>query len=216
MKKPKYLLVTILSLSLLLGACANQDGAGAGTDTGNNNAISGNTSNHQEDESNGNAAKDQGSVEEEHEAVGEDEPQPPTSEAGEEGAAPAEGSAAEILDYMLEQVEQPPLMELNDEELEAMYGLDPALLEDYVVRMPMMNVKTNEIAILKVKDAQDIPAVEESIEQRAKDVQKQFEHYLPDQYENAKNYQVAVEGNMILFVISESADELIEVFRSMM
>lgn len=53
---------------------------------------------------------------------------------------------------MLSKVEQPSLMELDAATVEQLYHLNPELLEDYSIRMPMMNVKTNEIAVLKVKD----------------------------------------------------------------
>jgi len=123
-------------------------------------------------------------------------------------------SAKEIADQMLEKVEQPAFMELTAEQLKDLYKIDAAKLADYSVRVPLMNVKSNELAILKVKDAKDIPAIEAAVKQRAEDAQKPFEHYLPDQYENAKNYQVITKGNYVLFVISDRADELIKVYES--
>lgn len=123
-------------------------------------------------------------------------------------------SAKEMADQMLEKVEQPVLMELSAEELKDLYNIDAAKLEDYSVRIPMMNVKSNEIAIFKVKDAKDIPDIEAAVKQRAENVQKLFEQYLPDQYENAKNYKLITKGNYVLLVISDSADELIKVYDS--
>ena len=118
-------------------------------------------------------------------------------------------SANEMMDEMLAKVEQPMMMELTDEQVQEIYNIDPEKLADYAIRIPMMNVKSNEIAILKVKDVADVPAVEEAVKQRAQTVQQQFETYLPDQYENAKNYKVVTKGNYVLFVISDQADELV-------
>ncbi len=138
-----------------------------------------------------------------------------------EGATPSkepESSKApspatkDIVDEMLKQVEQPVLMEMSGEQVKEAYGIDMALLEDYAVHVPLMNVKTNEIAIFKVKKPTDIAAVKKGIETRAENVQKQFEQYLQDQYENAKNYKLVTKGNYVLFLISESADELEKVF----
>ncbi|WP_054954647.1 DUF4358 domain-containing protein [Paenibacillus dakarensis] len=120
----------------------------------------------------------------------------------------------EMVDKMLTDIQQPKLMELDDETVKQQYHLDPALLEEYSVRIPLMNVKSNEISVLKVKDAKDLPAVEEAVKQRAADVQKSFEQYLPDQYENAKNYKLVTKGNYVLFVISEEADALVKSFES--
>lgn len=118
----------------------------------------------------------------------------------------------EMVDEMLAKVEQPSLMEVEEDMVAQLYHLAPSLLEDYSIRMPMMNVKSNEIAILKVKDAKDISTVETAVKERATDIQKQFEQYLPDQYENAQNYKLVTKGNYILFVISESADQLVTEF----
>ena len=118
----------------------------------------------------------------------------------------------EMIDEMLANVEQPSLMEVEADMVGQLYHLDPALLEDYSIRIPMMNVKSNEISILKVKDAKDISTVETAVKERATDIQKQFEQYLPDQYENAQNYKLVTKGNYILFVISESADQLVTEF----
>lgn len=136
----------------------------------------------------------------------------PGANPSESPSAPAASSKkltpAAILDEMLKQVEQPPLMDVGADMVQSMYHLDPALLEAYAIRTPLMNVKTNEIAILRVKNAADVKTVEDAVKQRAADVQKSFETYLPDQYENAKNYKLVTEGNTILFLISESADKL--------
>ena len=118
-------------------------------------------------------------------------------------------SATEMVNEMLAKVEQPMMMEVTGEQVQEVYNIDPEKLEDYAIRIPMMNVKTNEIAILKVKDAADVSAVEEALKQRAQTVQQQFETYLPDQYENAKNYKLVTKGNYVLFVISDQADALV-------
>lgn len=123
-------------------------------------------------------------------------------------------TANEMVDKMLEKVEQPMLMELPADQVKEIYNIDPDKLEEYAIRIPMMNVKTNEIAILKVKNTADVSEVEETVKQRAENVKKQFETYLPDQYENAKNFKLITKGNYVLFVISEDADELVKVYDS--
>lgn len=129
-----------------------------------------------------------------------------------EAAVETNLTAKEMVDQMLAKVEQPAFMEVEENQLADLYHLAPSLLEDYSIRMPMMNIKSNEIAVLKVKDAKDIPTVEEAVKERAADVQKSFEQYLPDQYENAKNYKLVTKGNYILFVISDVADQLVTEF----
>lgn len=124
-------------------------------------------------------------------------------------------TAKEMTDSVTAKFEQPALMELPAENVGTLYHLDSALLEDYSILIPMMNIKTNEIAVLKVKDIKDVPDVETAVKQRATDVQKQFETYLPDQYENAKNYKMITKGKYVIFVISDIADDLVQAFENL-
>ena len=123
-------------------------------------------------------------------------------------------SAKEMADKMIEEVEQPSLMELSAQEVKDVYNLDLDKIEDYSIRIPLMNIKTNEIAIVKVKDAVHVADVEAALKQRAENVMKQFEQYLPDQYEQAKNYKLVTKGNYVLLVISDKADELVKIYDS--
>lgn len=103
---------------------------------------------------------------------------------------------------------------MSADDVKNQYGIDTSTLADFSGRMPLMNVKTNEIAVFKVKKEKDIDAVKKGMVSRAEAVQKQFESYLQDQYENAKNYKIVVQGNYVLFVISESADDLVKAFKA--
>ncbi len=122
-------------------------------------------------------------------------------------------SSGDIVDFMLEQVEQPVSLDMSAEQMEEAYGIDPDTLENFAVRAPFVNIKSNELALFKVKKAKDAAAVKKGIEKRAGDIQKSFESYLPDQYENSKNYRVVTQGNYVLFIISESADDLEKAFK---
>jgi len=134
------------------------------------------------------------------------------SNSNKEAAFESNVPPKEMADQILQQIEQPPLMDMPDDMFQQFYHMDPSILDQYTIRMPLMNVKTNEIAIFKVKEAKDVATVETAVKQRAEEVQKQFETYLQDQYENAKNYKLVIKGNYVLFVISESADDIVKAF----
>lgn len=120
----------------------------------------------------------------------------------------------QMVEEMVADIEQPAFMELETEDINVFYGINVDKLEEFTVRIPMMNVHTNEIAIFKVKNDGDIAEVEDLAKERAEVVQKQFESYLQDQYENAKDYRLVTKGNYVLFVISEDADKLTDVFET--
>lgn len=125
------------------------------------------------------------------------------------GETPAkEGTSRYVMNELVTEADRPAFIEPDETMLKDMYGLDAALFQDYVVLMPMMNISTTEFAVFQVKEAKDIPAVEEGIKKRAEAVQKSFEQYLPDQYENAKNYKMVTKGNFVLFAIAKDADDI--------
>jgi len=123
-------------------------------------------------------------------------------------------SVSEIAEKIQSDVEWPSMIDLDEQGLKDFYGIDASDLEEYDVKIPMMIVKSNEIAVIKVKDAEKVEEVKENIEKRAESIKKTFETYLPDQYENAKNYLLEVKGKYIIFAIHEDITNVEEVFNS--
>lgn len=109
--------------------------------------------------------------------------------------------------------ELPGTMELTDEDLQTVYGIDASKLEEYTAQLPLMNVHATEFFIAKVKDG-EMDAVKEGIASRLENVEQTWSQYLPDQYELVKNHQLVEEGNYILFVISDKAEAIADSFRA--
>ena len=120
--------------------------------------------------------------------------------------------AKETFFVVTDGVELPATMDMPADMFADTYGIDTNLLESYSVNMPLMNVKATEIAVFEVKDEASIDAVKAGIEKRQKALAEQWQSYLPDQYELVQNYKVAVKGNLVLFVISEEADQIVANF----
>ena len=144
---------------------------------------------------------------------------PDASESAEPSEKPEPGATSspatgDLVAAMLKSVEQPALIDLNADDVRSLYGIDPEILAEFTVKAPLMNVKTNEIAVFKVKKTEDVAAVKKGMEKRAADVRQTFENYLQDQYENAKNYKIVAQGDYVLFLISESADDLEKAFKA--
>ncbi len=106
------------------------------------------------------------------------------------------------------------MMKLDDETLKQFYNLDGSLFEEYSANFPQMNVQTNEYSVFKLKDEKDLDMVKEALVARAETVQKTFEQYLPDQYENAKNYYLDANGKYVIFVIHENVDKAKTLFKN--
>jgi predicted small lipoprotein YifL len=191
MKKRVLNMMMILAMGLALAACGADDDKGNAEPTPTESATVAPTE-----------TPDAGSGTDEGSGGNEGE------EGGESKEPAKEGTSRFVMDALVNEADRPAFMEPDATMLKDMYSLDEALFQDYVVLMPMMNISTTEFAVFQVKDAKDIPAVEEGIKKRAEAVQKSFEQYLPDQYENAKNYKLVTKGNFVMFAIAEDAADV--------
>lgn len=198
MKKRIIAFMLVIAMGLALTACAGNDKKDPEATPPTEQGASDNSGN-----SAGNQSNDS-----------DNEQQPSNNDGNGAANITTESTPAEMVDAILSIVEQPSLIAMDAQMVKDMYHLDPAIAEQLTIKMPMMNVSTNEIAIFKAKDDASKAAIEEGMKKRAADVQKQFETYLPDQYENAKNYKIVTNDKYMLFVISESADQIVETFNS--
>lgn len=120
----------------------------------------------------------------------------------------------DIADKLKEGLDLPSTMALDEERAKEAYGLDTNLLSEYTIYVAMMNVKSDEIAIFKVKDSKDIAKVKESIAKRQEQLTKTWQQYLPDQYEKVQNHIIIEKGNYVMYCISDNQEKAEEIFNS--
>jgi hypothetical protein len=99
-------------------------------------------------------------------------------------------------------------MLLSDPEL-----LDRDLIGEGIVLGSMFNINSSEIIVLKAKEESDVQTLKEALEKEKENRLKQWESYLPDQYEKVQNTLIKVEGKYLLYatyddttIIEESFD----------
>lgn len=107
-----------------------------------------------------------------------------------------------------------PMVELDEQGVKDKYDIDIERLDDYIIKIPIMNIRTDEIAIVKVKNIRDVEYVKNKFRERVKMVQGTFEDYLQDQYELAKNPLIISKGRYVLMSISERNDDIETIFKS--
>lgn len=133
------------------------------------------------------------------------------------GETEPDATPEEIVDKIVETIGEdnlPSLVDIDDDSLSVLYGIDYSLLEDYRGKTSMMNVRADEFLVAKVKEG-EMEAVEAGIAQRQEDLDATWSQYLPDVYETVKDARVVKNGNYILFVVSDSADDAVAVFDEM-
>ena len=124
-----------------------------------------------------------------------------------------ESSASDKIYFtVVEGLEVPMSMTMDDTILEDAYGIDTSLLASHHIEMGMNRASVSEIAIFELKDKKDIDAIKAGIEKRQQALDEQWSMFLPEQYELVKNSQTVVKDNLVLYVINADANKIVEKF----
>ena len=123
--------------------------------------------------------------------------------------------AQETLYVVTNGIEMPEGVSMDAKMFMDTYGIDTNLLSSYYVQMPMKDVHATEVAVFELKDAKDVDKVIGGIEKRQKALLEQWKDYLADQARLVENYKMAQKGNMVIFVISTDAAQIIKQFEAM-
>ena len=108
----------------------------------------------------------------------------------------------------------PTLLTLDATQIanEKTYGIDVNLLESYEIGVALMDIRSTEFAVVKVKDEKDVDMIKEKFTKRAKNISLDFIDTLEDQYELAKNASIFSRGPYVAMIISDVSDEMIGTF----
>lgn len=134
----------------------------------------------------------------------------PTEEPSE---APSEESKVQAVWNAIATRELPFFQDLDDELLSDFYGVDPADLVEYICKIPFMNTQATEFFIAQVQPGK-MDTVKAALEKRQADLLEQWKQYLPDQLELVENYQLATNGDYILFAIADCAADAVNEFNN--
>ena len=103
---------------------------------------------------------------------------------------------------------------ITELEMNNMYNIDIDLLVQYSGLVPMINLSADEIIIVEVKDSNDIDSIKLKFKERADEIAKNFENYLQDEYELAKNALIYSKGKYVIFAISDNNNEIKNIFEN--
>ena len=85
-------------------------------------------------------------------------------------------------------------------------------LEEGTILMQMMNIKSDQIIVLKAKDESKVEDLKAALEKVKEGQMSTWETYLPDQYELVKANKIQTQGNYVLYVTSSQAEEIVKIF----
>lgn len=123
-------------------------------------------------------------------------------------------SIEEAVTKSTEGMEMGMAMPSGESILKDIYQLSPSDVEEYVINIPMMNVKASEVAIIKAKSGK-LDTVKKAVEARKASLEDQWKTYLPDQYELVKKGRIVTVGDYLLFIICEDSQKVENNFKAL-
>ncbi len=95
---------------------------------------------------------------------------------------------------------------LDEAALKDVFGLNPADIEEYYGEYSAVNTSADHLIGVKVKEGK-VDTVRKALEARKEQVLKNFQEYLPDQYEKAQAGRIIEKGNYLFLVIAGDSEK---------
>lgn len=146
---------------------------------------------------------------------------PDTTDApsGSEETAPSENEAAaksvaEIYQEIEQTVSLKSPQSMDEDFILNYYDIDTTTLEEYVFSMSEDAAQAETIILMKVKNPEDLETFADSLQTIVEDKKNEMENYIPEQFAIVEKSKVQTKDTYIWLVISENADEIIDIIQS--
>lgn len=140
---------------------------------------------------------------------------PETAQASEPSAG---NEQAKSIDAVYQEIEQAVSLQspqcMDDDFISNYYGIDAASLEEYVFSMSEDAAQAETIIIMKVKNADDLPGLAESLQTVVDEKKNEMENYIPEQFAIVEKSKVQTKDNYVWLVISDNADAIADIIES--
>lgn len=148
-----------------------------------------------------------------------------TPDSGVENAVPADtvqtaedNKTAMSIEELYQEIGQKVALEspvcLDEEYIVNYYGIDTALLEEYVFSMSEDAAQAETVIIVKVKEKDDTAGIVECLQTVVEEKKNEMENYIPEQFTIVEKSKVVEKENYIWLVISENADAVTDIIES--
>lgn len=98
------------------------------------------------------------------------------------------------------------------EKIEKLYNINSNEIQEFVLYTAPSNIKSEEIAIIKVKDEKDVDNIKDKIEKRVEVQGNNFKDYLPKEYGLIEKHILKSNGKYVLLAISKDGEKIEKVF----
>ena len=127
----------------------------------------------------------------------------------------ATGTAAEITAKIQEDVKVPGMAEIGADRMAGYYDVATDKIDSYSAYICGSGAYPDEIAVFKMKSADDVNAVKSVLEKRVESQSTAFKDYTPDEMYKIDGNNVVTSGNYVALIICADNAKAIEDFKAM-
>lgn len=127
----------------------------------------------------------------------------------------ATGAAAEITAKIQEDVKFPGMAEIGADRMAGYYDVAADKIDSYSAYICGSGAYPDEIAVFKMKSADDVNAVKSVLEKRVESQSATFKDYTPDEMYKIEGNNVVTSGNYVALIICADNAKAIEDFKAM-
>lgn len=125
------------------------------------------------------------------------------------------GTAAEITAKIQEDVKFPGMAEIGADRMAGYYDVAADKIDSYSAYICGSGAYPDEIAVFKMKSADDVNAVKSVLEKRVESQSATFKDYTPDEMYKIDGNNVVTSGNYVALIICADNAKAIEDFKAM-
>lgn len=120
----------------------------------------------------------------------------------------------EYADTIEEQYYDTFMIDMNESDFYSYFEVEPNQIKQMVYKEAFLDVKADALVMIEVSDDTIINGIQTKLENRLQEIQDEFETYIPEVYEIAKNGQVIVINSYIFMIVNENSDAIVEDIKS--
>lgn len=132
--------------------------------------------------------------------------------SGEEPGSGGKATAAEVWERIRPAADLEEMKQGDGDKLLKLYSITADEVEDFVLYTASSNVKADELALIRLKDAKQSGGVKERIMQHIEAQTAKFKDYRPAEYALVEKHVFTAKGPYVFFAVSKQADELEQAF----
>lgn len=126
--------------------------------------------------------------------------------------------SAKSIEEVYQEIEQSVTLQspqcMDDDFISNYYGIDAAMLEEYIFSMSEDAAQAETIIIMKVKNTNDLTGLADSLQTVVDEKKNEMENYIPEQFAIVEKSKVQTKDNYIWLVISDNADAITDIIES--